>query len=92
MIGIKQMTEGWHFEKRINIGDFVAMIPVIAVIFWWATTVETRIAVLQEQYVDTVQNIRDIKSVILENQKDRKSDMIRLNAKIDQLLEQRSNK
>jgi len=76
--GIAAMAEekGWHIEKRINIADFVAIVPLVAVVFWWALTVETRIAVVQEQLVNYVQNQQEIKQ-----------GMQRLNDKIDRLLE-----
>ena len=75
---IKRMAEnsGWHIEKRLNVGDILTMLPMVAVMFLWGTKVETRIAVLEDKQIQSYQTRQEIKI-----------SMQRLNDKMDRILE-----
>lgn len=80
---IKRMAEqsGWHLEKRINVGDILTAIPLVSVMFFWAMKVETRIAVLENKEVQNALTRQEIKA-----------NLIRLNEKMDRILEKEYRK
>ena len=86
---LKEMSEnnGWHVEKKINIGDMLTMIPMVAVMFVWATKVETRIAVLEDKTIQISEKFQEIKENYVRLGQNIQSNNIRLNDKIDKIIE-----
>jgi hypothetical protein len=66
----------WHLDKRLNVGHILTTIVVASGLFVWGGKVETRLAVLESQYIKQEELQREIKK-----------ELIRMNEKLDRVVE-----
>ncbi len=68
--------QNWHIKKEINIGHILTTLAAIITFFIWAQTLETRIAVLETQQMNTRSDMSRIEGYLvrIESKIDKKAD------------------
>lgn len=69
-------SEKWHLKKEVNIVHIFATFSIIAAVFSWSGSVETRLAVLENNSQIFIKQTDEIKNslVRIEQKIDRKAD------------------
>ena len=85
-------NDGFHFIKSISIGNLFTMISAAVLSIWWASTVETRIAINAAR----IEANRQIVEVQAENYKADKIEvrqqLANMDNKLDRIIERQNNK
>ena len=81
----------WHLDKRLNVGHLLTTLTIAGALFFWASKVDTRIALL-EQTIGAWQSAQDKRDNLQDDQlvrlADNTLDHVRaINEKIDRLIE-----
>lgn len=72
----------WHLDKRLNIGHLLTTMTVAAAIIIWGNSVETRLAVLEEQQIHQEKQRAEDMALI-------RAELSSINRKIDRIIERR---
>lgn len=76
---------GWHLKKEVTVGQIITLMTILVSGLWWASTVETRLAIVQSK----TDQIAD--RVVREEQRNEKqfnelkAYLIRIDNKMDRL-------
>lgn len=81
----------WRLDKQLNVGHLLTTVSLAGALFFWASKVDTRIALL-EQSISTRQSVQDKRDALQDDQllrmADNTLDHVReINDKIDRLIE-----
>lgn len=81
--------ESWHLDKRFNVGHLLSTIVLAGAMFGWASSMESRVAVLTAE----IQSIRDAsqnnQDAMLREMTYLRDNVQKLNDKIDRLIEKK---
>ena len=83
---------GFHFIKSISIGNLFTIVSAAVIAIWWASTVETRIAINSAR----IESNRQIVELQAENYKldkiEVRQQLTNMDNKLDRIIERQNNK
>ena len=89
---LRKAENGFHFIKSISIGNLFTMVSAAVFGIWWASTVETRIAINSAR----IEANHQIVEVQAENYKSDKIEvhqqLANMDNKLDRIIERQNNK
>ena len=86
------IEEHFHLDRSISVGHIITTITIVVSMIWWASTVETRLAV-QESSVRTLQETdRRHESDSSAMRAEIRDQLAALNAKVDRLVERQASR
>lgn len=84
------IEEHFHLDRSISVGHIITTITIVVSMIWWASTVETRLAV-QESSVRALQETdRRHESESSAMRAEIRDQLAALNAKVDRLVERQA--
>lgn len=78
---------GWHVEKTVSVGHIITTLSIGVSVIWWASTVETRIAVNTQKIAASEAMIKRQDDSVGVIRQEMRADFDKLNNKIDRLIE-----
>ena len=86
---MRQDDSGFHLEKSISVGHIITTMTIVVSVVWWASTVETRLAVnatqIEAARTETTRQSEDAKIYRAEI----REQLILINNKLDRIAESR---
>ena len=61
---------GWHLDKRVNVSHLSATICLVAGLFAWGSTIETRVALVEQNQTNTADRVSEDLAEIKETLKE----------------------
>lgn len=83
---------GWHVDKRVNVGHIITTLMIAVAAFAWAGKADTRIAVLEERSVSQKETELRRDKAFSDSLGDLKASILLLNEKIDRIIDKQQGR